>query len=174
MVRSYHEEEQSYKQNPWTWVVLLAICLGALLSVANGLYWQLLKGEQWGDMSDGGLILLASFPLFMCALISWLILSVKLQVVVDTSGVSYKFFPQQPKWVKISKEEIARFTVEKRNLRSAIRHLNDSEKVKSMNVNGRAMISLELKNGKKIRLGSANPEGFAWAMKKLFSSNEIN
>ena len=174
MLRTYYEEKQSYKQNPWTWVVLLAICLGALLSVANGLYWQLLKGEPWGDMSNEGLILLASFPLFMCALISWLILSVKLQVIVDTSGVSYKFFPKVPKWIKISKEEITGFTIEKGSLMNALRHLNDSEKVKSMNVNGRALMSLELKNGKKIRLGSANPEGFAWAMKKLFSSNEIN
>ena len=173
MSKIYYEEVQSYKQNPWTWVVLLAICLAALLSAANGLYWQLLKGEPWGDLSNEGLILLSAFPIFLCALISWLILSVKLQVIVDTSGVSYKFFPTVPKWTKISKEEIMGFTIEKRSLANALRHL-DSEKVKSMNVKGRALMSFELTNGNKIRLGSTNPEGFAWAMKKLFSSNEIN
>jgi hypothetical protein len=174
MTRTYYEEVQSYKQNPWTWVALLAICLAVLLSVGNGLYWQLLKGEPWGDMSNEGMILISAFPLFICALISWLILSVKLQVTVDASGVSYKFFPTASKWTKISKEEISGFTIEKRSLVSALRHLNDSEKVKSMNINGRAMMALELKNGKKIKLGSGNPEGFAWAMKKLFISHEIN
>jgi hypothetical protein len=136
-----------------------------------------LTGQPWGDnpMSDDRLIILAAFLFFVCALISWLFLSVKLQVVVNESGVSYKFFPQEPKWVKISKEEIESFTIEKRNLVNTMRHLKQgSEKLKSMNVNGRAMVSLELKSGMKIRLGSANPEGFAWAMKKLFISHEIN
>jgi len=42
-----------------------------------------------------------------------------------------------------------------------------------MNINGTIYLTLRLKNGKKLRLWSRNPEGLKWAMAKLFPKNEI-
>jgi hypothetical protein len=176
MGRNYYEEEQSLKDNHWIWVLLLAITLGALLPVVYGIYWQIFKGQPWGDesMSNYGAIIVFIFLLFCCVLMNWVILSMKLHLKVDTEGVHYKFFPEFAKWIHISKEEIADYKIEKTNFLKSLGHRRHKfKKGKSINVNGSVLLFLRLTDGKELQLGSRDPEGLESAMKKLFSSREI-
>lgn len=176
MRRIYYEEEQNLKDNRWLWVLLLIFTMGALLPLIDGMYWQVIKGQPWGDkpMSDDGIIALFIIIFIICCLVTWIMVSMKLHVIIDAEGVHYKFFPNEPKWSTISKEEIIDFDIAKKNIFSRFGHRRHwFLKTKTMNVNGTVHLSLYLKNGRKIQLGSRNPEGLKWAMKKLIPKNEI-
>ena len=175
MRRIYYEEEQHLRNNQWLYVGMLVITMGALLPLIKGIQRQIVNGEPWGDkpMSDNGIIALTVFVFVICCLLTWLIVSMKLHVIIDAEGVHYKFFPNEPRWSTISKEEIIDFEVEKKKLLSFGHHRKWFVKTKSMNVNGTFQLSLFLRNGKKVQLGSRNPEGLRWAMKKLLPKNEL-
>jgi hypothetical protein len=70
-------------------------------------------------------------------------------------------------------EEILDFEVAEKKIFRFGHHRKWFVKTKSMNVNGTFQLSLFLRNGKKLQLGSKNPEGLRWAMKKLLSKNEL-
>lgn len=153
---------------------MLALTMGALLPLIKGIHSQIVKGQPWGDkpMSDHGIIALTVVVFVICCLATWLMVSIKLHVIIDTEGVHYRFFPNEPRWTTISREEIIDFEVEKKKLFSFGHHRKWFVKTKSMNVTGTFQLSLFLRNGKKLQLGSANPEGLRWAMRKLLPKNE--
>jgi len=175
-MRRIHYEEEQRLSNPWILVSIVAVMMAAVLPLLQGLYWQLLKGEPWGSepMSDQGLIRFSAFILAVCGLISWLVIAMKLHVIIDDRGVHYRFFPNEPKWSAISREEIADFHIEKKNIFNGFgyRRLWFS-KTRIMNLSGSVFLSLRLKNGRRIKLGSRNPEGLAMAMNKLIPENEL-
>jgi hypothetical protein len=177
MNRKYHEEVQALRDNPWFRVLLIALTIAAVLPIGSGLYWQIFKGQPWGNepMSNNGLIALFLLLIVVCVVVNWLLLSRKLELKIGEDGVHYRLFPQQLKWAMISKSEIADFTIERKKFPNfRIRHAQLTKRQKIMDINGNVLLSLQLKNGQKIRLGSRNPEAVAWAMRKLFSSNEID
>ena len=176
MRKIYYEEEQSLKSNRWLYVCMLTLTLGALLPLIHGIYWQVVKGIPWGQkpMSDEGIIALTVVVFVIGCLVTWLLVSMKLHVIIDTEGVHYRFFPDSSKWSTISKEEIIDFEVQRKNIFFRFgHHAKWFTKAKTINVNGDFHLSLFLKNGKKIQLGSRNPEGLRWAMRKLVPKNEI-
>jgi len=146
-----------------------------MLPLITGIYWQILKGEPWGDkpMSNEGLVALSVSVFLICCLVTWILFSMKLHVIIDAEGVHYRFFPYEPKWHLIRREEIIDFDVRKKNIFSRLGYHRKWLKSKTMNVNGFAHLSLFLINGKKLKLGSNNPEGLKWAMRKLIPKNEI-
>jgi hypothetical protein len=151
--------------------------MAALLPLIRAIHLQVVQGEPWGDkpMSNDGLIAMTIFMFSICALVTWIVVSTKLHVIIDTEGVHYRFFPHEPKWSMVSKEEIMDFEVEKKNLFALFAHHQKwFEKTKTMNVNGNFHLTLFLKNGKKLKIGSGNPEGLQWAMKKLLPKNEMH
>lgn len=64
------------------------------------------------------------------------------------------------------------FDVEKKSIFFRFGHHKWFAIGKNINVNGDFHLLLFLKNGKKIQLGSKNPEGLKWAMGKLIAKNE--
>jgi hypothetical protein len=149
--------------------------MGALLPLIHGIYWQILRGEQWGNrpMSTVGLVALSTFVLLVCCLVTWILTAIKLHVIIDAEGVHYRFFPHEPRWQAIRREEIIDFKVEKKNILNRSVHHRKWFSTKSMNVNGSDQLLLFLINGKKLKLGSNNPEGLKWAMRRLIPRNEI-
>lgn len=176
MRQVYYEEEQKLKDNRWLLVLLLIFVLGAIFPLVNGIYWQVIKGQPWGDkpMSDAGIISLFAIIFLICCAASWLLISMKLHFIVDSEGFHYKFFPNEPRWSTISKDEIIYFDFVKKNKLSPFGYRRHwFVKTKTMNVNGVVHLTLHLKNGRKIQFGSRNREGLEWAMKKLIPKNEI-
>jgi hypothetical protein len=176
MRKIFYEEEQRLKDNQWLYVCMLTLTMAALLPLIRGMHLQIVQGEPWGNkpMSNEGIIALTVFIFLICGLVTWIMISTKLHVIIDADGVHYRFFPHEPRWCMVSKEEIMDFEVEKKNLFTLFGHHRKwFVKTKTMNVNGNFHLALFLKNGKKLQLGSRNPEGLRWAMKKLLPKNEI-
>src|SRR5436190_18390581 len=111
MSRAYFEEVQSLRQNRWIWIVIITTILMTLLPLFDGIYWQIIKGEPWGEkpISNNGLIALFIFMIAISAFVTWILLSTKLETRINEEGLHYKFFPAKPKWVLVSKEEISSF-----------------------------------------------------------------
>lgn len=116
--------------------------------------------------------LLATVPLMAILLYS------KLQFRIDDVGIHYKFFPGVWKWKTIAKTEIESFEFSgmksifekweigyRRNLFSnSIR----------MNITGNKFLRMELKDGRKIKIGSENPEEMERALKRLTTEDTLN
>lgn len=171
----YYEEEQNLNHSPWLWVLLLIFTLGALFPLVNGFYWQIIKGQPWGDkpMSDAGIIALVIAILLLSGFMGSIIVFMKLHVIIDMQGVHYQFFPNERKWNTITKDAILYYEIGKKNIFIRYGYYRYwFVRTKTMNVNGTVHLSLHLTNGRKVELGSRNPEGLQWAMKKLFSQHD--
>jgi hypothetical protein len=104
------------------------------------------------------------------------LLSLKLETKIDNEGIHYKFFPIRRRWQLITKEQVAEFTVNKKFRLLAGRigyHQNRFQNMRSCKISGGKHLSLKLKSGEKLLLGTQNLEGMEWAMKKLMFQTEI-
>lgn len=177
MRRVYYEETQHLRNSPWIFVLTIALTLGAMLPLLRGIHQQVGKNIPWGNepMSDQGLLALTAFIFAISCGIVWIFAMMKLHVIIDEAGVHYRFVPNEPKWSTVTREEIIDFAIEKKNLFNGFGHHRQwFIHTKTMNLNGKVLLSLRLKNGKKIKLGSQNPEGLEWAMKKLIPQPEMS
>jgi hypothetical protein len=178
MARIYFEEVQAFRESSWVWTLVITILLAALLPIMYGLYQQLGTGVPWGNksMTDSDLIFVFLFTLMSTGIGAFVVLSSKLEVKIDEQGIHYRYFPVTSRWQLIIPDQIASYTLEKRfnifesgfgYFRSLFR------KIKSYRIRGSQHLSLKLKNGYRILLGTQNPEGLEQAMKKLMHSNEM-
>jgi hypothetical protein len=179
MARLHFEETQAFRQNRWFWILVIVSSLVTLLPLADGIYWQLFRGEPWGNepLSDGGLLGLFAFVLFTWGIAMVVAISVRLDVRIDDQAIYYRFVPIKPKWQSVLKEEISHYSIEKkfRFLQSGGfgYHRNRLTRTWSMRIRGSHHLSLVLKDGRKILLGTQNPEGLERAMKRLANPTEM-
>jgi hypothetical protein len=169
MSKIYFKEEQKFNQW-WIWLIVILL---------SGFWiWQLVQqifmGIPFGNnpAPDFVLILLGIFP----AGAIFLFYALTLEIIVDDSGVHYRFRPFQRKHKVISKKDIAKFEVRKYNPIMdyggwGIR-LGTSRKGNAYNVKGNMGALFEFKNGKKFLLGTQNPEAFRSALNKLMNDSE--
>jgi hypothetical protein len=173
MKRTYFEEVQRTRENPWILVLILVTILAALIPLGTGVYWQLIKGEPWGNepLSDRGLILLFIFIVVVCSLSAWILLSLTLEVKVDDQGIHYRFVPVKFKWQLISIAEIAQHSFENQfGFFEAPRlgyHRNRFKNTISFRVAGRQHERITLKNGRKFLFGTQHGEEFDRALKRI-------
>jgi hypothetical protein len=180
MSRPYLEETQTLKDSQWLWVLMIVIAAGAIIPLAYGLYWQVGRGEPWGDepMSDSGLIGLTIFVAICTAVMFACMALTKLELKIDEIGIHYRFVPYRRKWSLITPHEIESFEVN--NMKSFVGmcrvgyHKNVLNNSTTMNLVGTKQIMLRLRNNRKIMIGTTNAEGAGLAMKKLFNSNDYN
>ena len=155
-------EKQS--QKPW-WIWLLMIA--ANIPFICGLIWQVILGNTFGTnpMSDVGLIVTTSLMI----LFSVVFLRSKLETTINSDGVyvryspfnlRYKFFD----WNDISKAYIREYRAIKEFGGTGIRV---RLKGKAYIVSGNYGLQLELKNGKKILIGTQYPDEIENELKKV-------
>lgn len=178
MERIYFEEVQTFRENGWVLALAVAVALSTLLPLAYGLHQQLVEGIPWGNepMSDNGLILMFFVVLVSLGIAGFVVLSSKLEVKVNGQGLHYRFFPITPQWRLITPEAIATYTLEKRfkifqsggfgHHRSFLRNM------RSYRIRGGQHLSVTLRNGHRLLLGTQDPGGLEWAMKKMMAKNE--
>ena len=178
MQRVYFEEVQAFRENRWVVALVIAVLLAALLPLAYGLHQQLVMGIPWGDkpMSDNGLIAMFLVVIVSVGIGAFMILSSRLEVKVDGDNLRYRYFPITPQWQLITRALIDSYSLEKgfRMFRSSGfgHHRSFLLRTRSYRIRGARYLSLKLKNGQTILLGTQNPEGLEWAMKKLMAKTE--
>jgi len=157
MPSEYFTETQRFRQL-WVWALLLV--LGLLFGWA--IIQQIILGIPWGNnpASDTGLILFSLIPFGIVALF----LMAKLETRIDRRGVSYRFFPVHRKWREIEWEMISRAYVRQYKPISEFGGYGirfGIKGIRAYNVSGNRGLQLELKDGKKLLIGTRKPEELA-------------
>ncbi|MDY0781072.1 hypothetical protein [Tenacibaculum sp. IB213877] len=148
-------EEQKYTQ--WyIWITHL-FNLGMIGLFLYALYSQLILNTPFGDSPSPNWVLVVLIGVMIG--ISALIYSMKLSTRIDEKGIQYKFFPFHQSFRKIPWENINKVYTRKYNpiteyggwvLRTGFL----SKKGKAVNISGNIGIQLELKNNKKLLIGT--------------------
>ena len=179
MSRSYFEEVQMLRDNRWIWMLIIAFSLLALLPLMDGLYLQLIRGKPWGDkpMSDQGLIFMFAFVVICLSILVWMLLSLKLETKIDEQGIHVRLFPFKPKWQLITSDDVIDYSFEKRfrflDSGGIGYHRNCLKRQRSFRIGGGNHLSMKLKNGETLLLGTQDLLGIEWALKKLMLKNEM-
>lgn len=176
----FYEEEQ---RNPgWFMWVTIFFGLGMLVFTVTR---TLQQWEKSGAMNNDvvKLMVTAGVIVITIGLVAWLISANRLTVHVDKDGITYRLFPNCLKTKRIPAEAIASYELRKMTsmeqlyaggrYRPARRGLfNRVSSGKEYNVLlGCKVADVMLKDGRRIILGTRNPEGLMWALKKLLSGS---
>jgi hypothetical protein len=172
MSRVFFEEKQVLPRYI-VWITVfttLAMCIPLL----RGLYIRQVLNGPWGksDFSVGEIYLSLALVLLVGSLVVWLIASMSLVVKIEGEAISYRSFPAAPKEKRISRHEILNYQVRKLHWKELIqstksRRLLQHPKRRIYRFSGRMGLVLNLVDDASIILGTTNPDGMIWAMKKL-------
>ncbi|MCD4745456.1 MAG: DUF6141 family protein [Bacteroidales bacterium] len=160
-------EVQKFRQK-WLWVILLII-FGIW---AYGFIQQIILKIPFGNnpASDITYVLIGIIP------VGFLILFIRLRLIteINKDGIYFKLSPLQFKFKKITPDEIKDYEIRKYN---AIKEYGGwgirygfKKRGMAYNVSGNTGMQLELKNGKKILIGTQKPDELKKAIDKLKDS----
>lgn len=145
----YFEEKQRFRQW-WLWLLLLGVSLIPLY----GIYQQIFLHEQFGDnpMPDIGLIVLSLFMLSF-VIFFW---TLELRTHIDKETIKIQFFPitkKEIKWKDIAQAQVVNYGFVggwgiKLSTKYGVVY----------NTSGKMGLALQLKNGKKICVGTQKAE----------------
>ncbi len=164
-------ETQTFRYT-WSWWLVLVITVGLGYVFGNGLYTQLILGEQWGDkpMSDTGLIIMNVSMGSMMLVIFTLIHTMKLKIEIDAANIYYHYFPFVMRKQTISAQDVDKIYVRKYNPiweYGGWGYRIRPGSGRALNVAGKWGLQLELKNGKKLLLGTQMPQVMQDAINQL-------
>jgi hypothetical protein len=154
MANIYYSEEQKVT-NKWLWILISTVCIIYFYGLTEQLIF--LKSVGTHPAPDWAMIIIGIIPLMLF----YLLYKVRLNVKIDDQGVHYQFHPFHRKQRLIKWDEIK--TVYIRKYRPiaeyggwGIRTIYRNNV--SYSVSGKNGLQLELKNKKKILLGTQNHE----------------
>jgi hypothetical protein len=163
-------EVQGFRQT-WVWVLLISLALVFTLVFGHGMVKQLVYGQPWGNrpMSDTALAIIGPLVILFVLGLAVLFLTMRMVTEVTVEGIQIRFFPLTRQKIEI--HDIQRWEVRTyRPIREyggwGIRY---GRKGKAFNVSGNRGVQLELANGKRLLIGSQNPEALAKAIEQLKS-----
>ena len=158
-------ETQRFRQW-WLWAILIGVNIASLISVYSA--WSANKSAMPMSVIIGTM----GFPL----LIIPLFLLFRLDTTVDDTGVSYRFFPIHFNPVQMNWDEIEKAYV--RQYRPIVEYGGWGIRYsfgngKAFNMAGNMGLQLELKNGKKILIGTQEPDRINETLRLLIRSGRI-
>ena len=167
----YFREAQKFQQ-PWIWTLLMVMTLAAVVCFGYGMIKQLGFGQPWGDrpMSDTALAIVGPLVIFFTMGITYLFDKLKLIVEVRDDGLYIRFFPlsrQIIRYENIEKSYVRTYRPLKEYGGWGIRY---GRKGKAYNVSGNRGVQLKLSGGKRLLLGSQQPEKLADAIAERMGS----
>jgi hypothetical protein len=172
--RVFFEERQKLPGHV-VWIVIftaVAMCVPLL----RGLYFRLVLNEPWGngDFSNKEICLALAFVVGVSALVVWLLVSMNLVVKIDSAGITYRSFPGAGREKRVTRQDIHAYEVRKLKWNELVqstksRRLLQQGKSQIHRFSGKTGLVLKLADGVTIILGTTNPDGMIWAMKKLMS-----
>lgn len=160
-MKTEFKEEQKFTQW-WLWLILIGI---ALIPV-YGIYKQIFQGEVFGDkpMSNLGLI---AFVIFML-LFLLLFLLFKLTTEINTKEIKIQFFPLVNKvveWKDVKSAQVLNYGfVGGWGIRLFTKYGT------VYNIKGNKGLALELKNGKKLLVGTQKMEELYEIVKNVYKT----
>lgn len=173
MATPYFEEVQRLRDNRWIFVLILATALGALLPLLYGIYWQIGQGIPWGNepMSNSGLIGITLVVLFSISMMAFILTNLRLEVRIDESGIHYRMYPLKSRWRLVTPSQIVEYSFADRfkpfESGGVGYHRNLLKNTRSFRVMGGKHIIVKFSDGHRLMLGTQDPTGMEWGMKKL-------
>jgi len=150
-----------------TWIWLLVSCLSAIYMYA--LVEQVFFNQYIGDnpAPDFIIITIGLIPLILIILL----MKIKLTVILDEDGCKFQFYPFHSKFREIKWNEISKIYLRKYNSVFeyggwGIRVLPFSKNI-AFNIKGNYGIQIELKNNKKILLGTSESAEVEKVLKQI-------
>lgn len=166
MAHLHYEEEQRFSNVTWIWIALLLVLLAPLI------IWVTEKEVGQQDI----LMIMLSTAFAALPVVAIMFYS-RLLVKIDEQGIHYKFFPSVLKWRLVPKEIIESYEVtDTRNLLEKLEcgyRRNRFSNCIGMNISGKKFTRIKLKDGRKLKIGTGNPEGMERALRKLISPNNF-
>lgn len=172
--------EIQLKKQGWIWLLMI----GINLIFVYGFVWQVILGNQFGDnpMSDAGLIVVGCLVLAITAVS----LFSRLKTYINEEGIYVNQFPLTIKtsfygWNDIEKAYVREYSPISEYGGYGIRYgafslkrkgAINPMKEKAYIVSGRYGLQLELKNGKRVLIGTQNPEEVRDIIGKISTINE--
>lgn len=154
-------EEQKFTQW-WLWLILIGL---ALIPV-YGIYKQVVQGEFFGDkpMSNNGLIIATIISIGLL-LLFWFS---KLKTRIDQKEIRIQFFPFANKvveWKDVKSAEVIKYGFVGYGIRLFTKHGT------VYNTKGNKGLALELKNGKKLLVGTQKMEELKEVVESVYLGN---
>jgi hypothetical protein len=150
-------------RNTWVLFIVLPISLFLIILFGYGMVKQLILGHPWGGkpMPDIALAIVGPLAILFGIGLAYLFYAAKLVTEVRGDGLYVRFFPLTQQ--KIPFEDIGRCEVRTYN---PIREFGGwgiryGKGGKAYNVSGNRGVQLELSNGKRLLIGSEQPEELA-------------
>jgi len=151
----YYSEVQKVS-NKWIWLLFATMSVIFICSFSE----QIIYRHPIGSFTtpDWALALIGLIPL----LILYFINTIKLVFQINEEGISYRFYPFHASFKLIKWEEIATISIRKYNAIMeyggwGIRTFSFRKNI-AYSISGSFGLQIELKKGKKILIGTQNPE----------------
>lgn len=161
----YFSETQRFNQ--W-WIALILIGVNSIFLF--GVYWQVVAGHTFGDnpMSDTGILISTGILLLLTAGFY----AMRMDTVVDRDGIAVRFVPFHMQYKRLAWSDLAKAEVRTYNafgeyggwgLRLGGRNAGNAYCVR-----GNKGLQLTLANGKKLLIGTQQPEAVEAAVRKAW------
>lgn len=157
---TFSEEQRFSKKLVLPLVILITAFTVGLMCWGN--IQQLILGKPFGNhpVSDTSLLISSIFIFIFIILMDWLLLKVKLVTEINSDTIRYRFYPfilrdRYLYWQDIEKSYIRQYKPLKEYGGWGIRFGHNG---KALNIKGNNGLQLELKNGKKLLIGTQKPE----------------
>jgi hypothetical protein len=162
------KEVQRFNQ-PWLWSLLLLMLIVEVGVFGYGFLQQLVWGEPWGDrpMSDEMLLLTGGGAILFSVVLVYLFYILRLVTEVRYDGLLIRFYPLRGKFIPYRSIESCRarsYQPIKEYGGWGIKYGLSSGW--AYNISGDRGVQLVLKDGKKILVGSQQPEALEQAIKQ--------
>lgn len=156
----FFHEKQKFTQR-WLWALLLLF----LAIFIWGIIQQIILGKPWGEnpMSNIGLLLVTLVPLGLI----WFFRYLEMETRITDDAIHINYSPIAKKtlqWKNIEKAEIIRYGFVGFGLRLSIKYGT------VFNVKGNQGLQLQLKSGRKILIGTQQPETLGEVAQRFMGS----
>ena len=157
-------ESQKFRQW-WLWALLLGIT-GLF---GYGLYQQLYLGIPWGTNPASDIVLLITLLIPVGLIV--LFLTLRLDIQIDKTGISYRFFPFQQRFKTIPWADVDQAYV--RKYKPIIEYggwgwrIGVMGKGQALNMSGNQGLQIIFKNGKKLLLGTQKPDALEQVLRQF-------
>lgn len=160
--------EEKQVNAPWMgWVIVFA-GVGTLVVVVVKL------SERWYNTGSIAELIAGTLGVILIGgSIAWLAFTHHLAVSIDKEGISYVFVPSFYEAKRITADNVESFELRKLvasemfGAKSSSRLKSKLPKKEICVVAGMLVVDLRLKDGRHVLLGTNNPDGMLWALKKL-------
>lgn len=163
----FFEEKQI--NAPWMGWTAVFVAIGLLVFVLIKLT------ERWHNTGSVAELIAASLGVVLIGgTIAWLAFTHSLVVTIDRGGINYVFIPSFYESKRIQATDVESFELRRLKPWEAVEAAHDAKKAGKKNpkkevcvVNGWMVAELRLKDGRQVVLGTRNPDGMLWALKRL-------